>query len=543
MSHNIEEKPGDLMVEDVEGHPTKTAAAPAGEQDLAAAFLARYSGEQREITDEENRRVRWKIDRYIMPIVCYIYFCQQLDKATLSYASVFGLATDAHLVGQQYSWLSSIVYFAQLVFQPLSVYALVRFPVNYWISGCFLAWGSSLCIMAGMKNFAGLAVMRFFLGGFEASIAPSMLILTAMYWTRREQPLRNNIWYSMNGISAILGSLLTYGLGHAKSSLRPYELIFLTCGLMSVALAIPTFWLLPRHPATARFLSDEDKYIALERIRMNNTGTQNTNFRWDQVRECLTDPKCWMYMCMVFCISIVSGGISSFGPLILKGFGLNQFQTILYNMIPGAVAITSNIVTALVITKTKYKSPVLFVASLFPLAAAAALYKMPRGVAYKNELLAVYFVLQVYQCITPIIFTWSFSNTAGHTKKTTLTGMLYVGLCVGNIAAPQLYKTAESPYYHTGLTANLACLAALTGLIVLQTLYMRYLNARNVERRRALGKTGELVDFSLEASGNWEKLRQEQRAKDQAEGHVEQHNTQAFDDLTDRQNEDFIYSL
>jgi hypothetical protein len=29
--------------------------------------------------------------------------------------------------------------------------------------------------------------------------------------------------------------------------------------------------------------------------------------------------------------------------LILQGFGLNQFQTILYNMIPGAISIVVNI--------------------------------------------------------------------------------------------------------------------------------------------------------------------------------------------------------
>jgi hypothetical protein len=34
----------------------------------------------------------------------------------------------------------------------------------------------------------------------------------------------------------------------------------------------------------------------------------------------------------------------------------------------------------------------------------------------------------------------SFANTAGHTKKTTTTGMLYMGLTVGNIVGPQLYK-------------------------------------------------------------------------------------------------------
>lgn len=56
--------------------------------------------------------------------IFYVYFCQQLDKSSLSFASVFGLKDDAHLHGTEYSWLSSIVYFAQLVFQPRTCFSL-----------------------------------------------------------------------------------------------------------------------------------------------------------------------------------------------------------------------------------------------------------------------------------------------------------------------------------------------------------------------------------------------------------------------------------
>lgn len=46
----------------------------------------------------------------------------------------FGVTGEAtHLHGQQYSWLSSIVYIAQLAFQPLSSFALVKFPVKWWV--------------------------------------------------------------------------------------------------------------------------------------------------------------------------------------------------------------------------------------------------------------------------------------------------------------------------------------------------------------------------------------------------------------------------
>jgi predicted MFS family arabinose efflux permease len=148
-------------------------------------------------------------------------------------------------------------------------------------------------------------------------------------------------------------------------------------------------------------------------------------------------------------VSFVSGGISAFGPLILQGFGLGPFQTILYNMIPGAIAIVANIIAAFAVQTSKRKSPILLIILVFPVAAAAALYALPRGPEWTQRLLAVYFILQIFQPITPIIFSWAIANTAGHTKKTATTGALYIGLCVGNIVGPQLYMPSERPYYRT----------------------------------------------------------------------------------------------
>lgn len=85
--------------------------------------------------------------------------------------------------------------------------------------------------------------------------------------------------------------------------------------------------------------------------------------------------------------------------LILKGFGLDTFKTVLYNMIPGGISIVSNLLAAFIIMKIKYKSPVLFVVSLFPLAGAAGLWALPHDPSHKSSLLAVYFILNVYQAI------------------------------------------------------------------------------------------------------------------------------------------------
>lgn len=69
---------------------------------------------------EEARVVR-KIDLMILPYlaVCYAFF--YIDKTTLSYAAIFGIRDDLHLVGTQYSWLSSIFYFGFLACESTSI--------------------------------------------------------------------------------------------------------------------------------------------------------------------------------------------------------------------------------------------------------------------------------------------------------------------------------------------------------------------------------------------------------------------------------------
>lgn len=66
-------------------------------------------------TEEEERRVKWKIDLVILPLLCSVFFFQYLDKQSLSYASVFGLIRDLDLKGTQYPWGSSIFYIGPFV--------------------------------------------------------------------------------------------------------------------------------------------------------------------------------------------------------------------------------------------------------------------------------------------------------------------------------------------------------------------------------------------------------------------------------------------
>ncbi|RYN57285.1 hypothetical protein AA0114_g2651 [Alternaria tenuissima] len=517
-------------------HKPSNAANGKG-KDKAAALLA--SNERIVVTSAENKRVLKKIDLVILPILLSVYFLQSLDKTTLSYASVFGLIEDANLDpnSQQYSWLGSIVYIAQLVAQPVVAVLLVKLRMGKFMGVMVFTWGVILCGMAGARDFAGLMATRFLLGAFEAAIAPAFIAVVQMWYKRGEQTNRNAAWYAMLGIVNILGSLLSYGLGHIKSDLlHSYQIIFLFCGLLTVIVSVFVWFFMPDSPVEAKFLNDHEKLIAVERLRMNQMGVASRVWKWDHVLEAFIDPKTWLWFSMLTAVSIPSGGITTFGPLIIQSFGFGQFATILFNMPFGVVQIVATIGGAWLATWLKKKSPVLILLCIPPIIGIIILMVVGRGDSNKGVLLFGYYLTSFYPGISPLIYSWSGQNTGGDTKRKVTTSILFVGASAGNIIGPQLFKPSEKPHYYRGLRANLALFIAIIVLILLAMFWIKLLNRKHAATRESMGKSAIVVDTSM---GTAREGDAEEADNAQASGVGDK----AFDDLTDIKNEDFVYVL
>jgi hypothetical protein len=191
-------------------HDNLPALDAAEHRDAAATLLLNLGhdpSQRLEISPETNARILRRIDLALLPIMLSIYFLHALDKATLSYAAVFGLVDDTHLRGTQFSWLSSIVFFAQLLFQLPLAWALVKLPVGKFSGAMAVGWGLTLTGMAWARSFNSLLGARFLLGTFEAAIGPSLLAITQMWWKRGEQTLRVGSWYCMNGLTWVVSPI------------------------------------------------------------------------------------------------------------------------------------------------------------------------------------------------------------------------------------------------------------------------------------------------------------------------------------------------
>ncbi|KAI1815525.1 MFS general substrate transporter [Poronia punctata] len=502
--------------------------------DKAAKFIADHG--EIEFDYEEERGVLGRIDMRILPLLLGAYFFQQLDKSSLSYVSIFGIIEDAHLTSQEYSWLGSILYFGQLAFQPIAAFLLVRLPTGKVIGTAIILWGACETLLAASTTFRSLIALRFLLGAFEALIAPSCIAITQMWWRRSEQTLRTSYWNAMNGVTQIVGSLVTYGLGHiASHRVYSYQVIFVFCGGLTVLFGIVFILLMPDSPMEARYLSEREQLVAVERLRANQMGVASRRWKWGHVLETCMDFKTVLWFLIMTSISIASGGIGTFGNLIVKDFGFTNFNAILFNIPFGVIQFVVTIASAAIATKTRRKGLVIAGLSILPVTGTILMLAVPRKNGNtKGVLLFGYYLVSCLGAITPMIFTWQGQNTGGDTKKKTTTAVVIVGMCVGNIVGPQLFSTRDAPLYRPGLIAALVQFVLVGALGLLIPIYLMFLNKWHSKKRVQLGKRADMVDESM--------LKKKEMIHTEGKEHVVSvEDDRGLQDLSDLMNEDFIY--
>jgi ACS family allantoate permease-like MFS transporter len=126
--------------------------------DDALQFLQTH---HEQYTKEEERRVMRKVDIRMVLLMLIINGIQFVDKnvsiiykyilanfrltnKTLSNAGTYGIQTQAHLAGQEFSLLVTIFYIGYLVAQYPVNLLMQRYPVGKFLTVNFVLWGKSM---------------------------------------------------------------------------------------------------------------------------------------------------------------------------------------------------------------------------------------------------------------------------------------------------------------------------------------------------------------------------------------------------------------
>ncbi|KAK4215616.1 major facilitator superfamily domain-containing protein [Rhypophila decipiens] len=435
-------------------------------------------------------KLRRKIDWHIVPLMFLCYTMQFLDKVIINYAAVMGIGKDLNLGPNDISHLATALFAALLFFEVPNVYALQKFPAAKWLGANVILWGVATACGAAATSFSTLLPSRIFLGIFEATIGPSLLLISSQWYTKSEQGPRFSFWYLGLGLGQIVGGLVSYGFQHMgpSSSLSGWRTMFLVLGVVTVVIGVATFLFLPDTPMKAAWLSDEEKIALLRHVSVNQTGISNRNkFRFEEIVEAFLDPQIYLLTLSVILLSVSSGIVTTYSATVIRNLGYDSKQAALMNTPSGAISIIFALIVGFGIRTKSHRWVWIIVCLLGGVTGGALLSFIPK--TNKAGALAGVYLVNSVTATLPVFYQWTASNTGGATKRAFAAALISGSFSIGNIIGPQTFQDRDKPEYHPAKIAVLATQAACIGTTF--ALFMYYVWQNKSRSRAGLAETTE----------------------------------------------------
>jgi MFS family permease len=504
----------------------KTTTTPkhisSRDADITLAFLEKYNAEVPEITPEEEKKLSKKVVTIILLLTSMTNLLLYADKATLSYASIFGLWEDTGLTQNKYNNSSTLFYVGYIIGQ-INLILVQKLPIGRLLTAIAFSWTTIIFLHCTAYNYQGIYALRFFLGFVEAVALPILNTTMGQFMTANEKAATAPLFYSTCvGVTIPVG-FIAYGILYAKSSVPIWKLFFIIIGGCTFIWTVVIFFLYPNNPTDAVFLNEKEKIWVIRRVQQTTRSSiEQKVIKKHQIYEALRDPISWLFF-FFFLLQQLANNLPYQQNLLFEGIGgINNLDSTLVSVASGGFAVVCCIIaTTFLFYKPGYTAFSVVFWTVPSFAASIAVVTIPWD--KKIALLAMLCLASPLFGIPWILmFSWNSATCSGYTKKITRNALIMIGYGIANIISPQLWQEKDGPRYTPAWIVQIVLSFFTAPLLALVIWYI--LNKRNKVRKQIIAEEGELKGFVDEESQEIEV-------------------SAAILDLTDLENKTFIYPL
>ncbi|KAF7350782.1 hypothetical protein MSAN_01639400 [Mycena sanguinolenta] len=486
------------------------------------------------LTADEERKLWRKIDLRLMPILSLMYLI--LTSYVLGYianignARLQGLETQLGLTGNEFN-IALTMFFIHgsevvlaLEMAPWHHSLPPPHPQLFSIFNSFkVIWGLVTLAMGFVRTYVAsrmygysparrsyqqLVVVRILLGITEAGLFPGVAYYLTLWYPRHMLQWRIGLFFGAASLAGAFGGALAFGIGFMSGTrgLLGWAWIFILEGLATVVVGMVGFLVLVDFPATAKFLTAEERaFVVLKKKYDNSSVGEEEHFETRHVVQALTDWQVWLHMLILMSAITNLYGITLFLPTIINAFGhsaaVSQLLTVppyvgdFYHRAGETSTEPPNLhqMAAMVLfifaywsDRLKLRSPFIFAGFLLSLVGFAInISSASGGVKY----FGTFFCVTGAYAAVPGIIAWLGNNLSGQTKRGIgIAFQIGIGHFGGTFAS-NMYRTQDAPRFIVGHGCELMFVAIGLISVVATVLISHRVNRRRDEDAHAvLGK-------------------------------------------------------
>ncbi|KAL8785862.1 MAG: hypothetical protein Q9195_008457 [Heterodermia aff. obscurata] len=231
--------------------------------------------------------------------------------------------------------------------------------------------------------------------------------------------------------------------------------IFIVEGLLTIVVAVASKWLLADWPEQAKFLTDEERALLLEKLSQSEGVAKMDRLDKDALRLVLRDWKIWTGGLMYFGTVVSNYSIAYYLPTVLAGLGYTSSEAQIQTIPIYAAGFAVALLAAWVSDRLQHRFGFVMLGAAINAIGYAVLLATER-VSVKVRYMALYLVECGLWIGSPVEVVWLTNNLGGHYKRAIGTA---IQIAMGNMSgfvASNIFIEAQAPRYPVGYGVALA---------------------------------------------------------------------------------------
>ncbi|KAK3682365.1 major facilitator superfamily domain-containing protein [Podospora appendiculata] len=449
-----------------------------------------------EFDPKAEAKLRFKIDLMIVPTVSILYLFCFIDRANIGNAKISGFDVDLNLKGYDYNLILSVFYISYIVFEiPVTVLCKWMGP-GWFIPATTLCFGVCSIATGFVHTKESACGVRFLLGLFEAGMMPGISYYLSRWYRQSELAFRLGLFIVMAPLAGAFGGLLASGIMRMDSfgGVRGWRMIFVVEGIITVFLGLISFLLVTDRPATARWLSAEERDLAIARVKSERIGATEVLDGIDKkklMRGMLNPVTLGTAFTFLLC-NITVQGLAFFAPTIVKTIYPTKsvVQLQLFTVPPYVVG--GFFTVLLPYFCTVFNKRQIFVIMSAPLTMIGYILFLSIETA-QVRYGAIFLVASAVYAIGPISNAQVSANVVSDTARSSALGLNVMFGNMGGLISTWSFLPNDAPNYRIGNGINLATNSLMLIVSILVLLWMK----RDNKKRDGRNTEEELSGMSL----------------------------------------------